>query len=84
VFSPTLLAFYFQYKIHAISIGQVAGWVGSEGGLVEWLREMFLPLQTVEFKLSVCPTGRTAINPTAAERAGTQRSVYFVTTITRR
>jgi hypothetical protein len=69
VVSPTLLALYFQYKIHPISIGQLAGWVGSEGGLVEWLRVMFLPLPTIGVKLSGCPTGSTATNQTAADRA---------------
>ena len=80
----TLLAFYFQYKIHPISIGQVVGWVGSEGGLVELLREMSLPLLTIGVKLSGFPTGSTTTNQTPAERAVTQRSVYFATTITRR
>jgi hypothetical protein len=50
--SLTLLTFYFQYKIHPISIGQLAGGLGSETSLVAPLREMCLPASTVRVKLS--------------------------------
>ena len=80
----TLLTFYFLYKIPPICIGQVGGGVGSEASLVECLREMCLPSPTVGVKLSGWTTGSAVTNQTAAEGAGTHRSVYFATIITRR